>query len=39
MMMSDVTEFGVIGTDKFEYNPVSLVDPQEREGQVLNYQF
>jgi len=39
MVMSDVTELGVIGTNKFEDDPVSLVDPETPNFMVLGMQF
>ena len=39
MVMTDVTEFGMIGADKFKDNPVSLVDAEAPDFMVLGTQF
>ena len=39
MVVTDVTEFGMIGADKFKDNPVSLIDPEAPDFMVLGMQF
>lgn len=39
MVMPNVTEFGVIGADKFKDNPIRLVDSEAPDFMVLRMQF
>jgi len=39
MVVTDVTEFGMIGADKFKDNPVSLVDSEAPNFMLLGALF